>query len=94
MFGPPAGDGSSSSGGTDGSKQWKEIDSTKYFFLLSVPNEWFHGKEIGYDGVRPWLARGVCLDEADFVDFLLARGVLAERGYCKGWNVSGSESVV
>lgn len=51
---------------------------SKLQFPLSVPNEWFFKKgNIGYDSVRPWLARYVVsyFGEAGFVDFLLAGGV-------------------
>jgi hypothetical protein len=69
-----------------GRNRWKRAideDSTKLLFLLSVPNEWFYeiGNKIGYDSVRPWLARQVVSTwRADFVDFLLAGGVCLRNG--------------
>lgn len=59
-------------------------------------------KEIGYDSVRPWLARQVVsyLGEADLVDVLLAGGVCLRDGviarggisvvvklWCKQWRM-------
>lgn len=80
MFGPPAGDDSSSSGGTDGSKQWEERVNCNFYSRYRMDGS--IAKEIGYDSVRPWIARHVVsyLGEADSVDFMLAGGVCVRNG--------------